>query len=40
MDHFIYKNDELWAEDVPLARIADQHGTPAYVYSRATLERH
>jgi len=40
MDYFIYKNDELWAEDVPLADIAEQHGTPAYVYSRATLERH
>ena len=31
---------ELFAEEVPLAQIADEVGTPAYVYSRATLERH
>ncbi|MAF30289.1 MAG: diaminopimelate decarboxylase [Croceicoccus sp.] len=40
MDHFHYHNGELHAEDVPLARIAQQVGTPVYVYSRATLERH
>lgn len=40
MDHFQLKNGELYAEDIPLARIADQFGTPVYVYSRATLERH
>ncbi|NVD45844.1 diaminopimelate decarboxylase [Qipengyuania atrilutea] len=40
MDHFHLKNGELHAEDVPLARIADEVGTPVYVYSRATLERH
>lgn len=40
MDHFIYKNGVLHAEDVPLSVIADQVGTPFYCYSRATLERH
>lgn len=40
MDHFEYRNGELYAEDVPLRRVAEQHGTPCYVYSRATLERH
>jgi diaminopimelate decarboxylase len=40
MDHFHLRNGELYAEDVPLARIAEEIGTPVYVYSRATLERH
>lgn len=40
MDYFNYKNDLLYAEDVPLKSIASTHGTPCYVYSRATLERH
>jgi diaminopimelate decarboxylase len=40
MDHFTLKNGELFAEDVPLSRIAEDVGTPVYVYSRATLERH
>ncbi|MFN3524040.1 MAG: diaminopimelate decarboxylase [Phenylobacterium sp.] len=40
MDHFEYRGDELYCEDVPLARIADEVGTPVYVYSTATLERH
>ena len=40
MDHFEYRNGELHAEDVPLAEIARRHGTPLYVYSRATLTRH
>ncbi len=40
MDHFTYRNGELHAEDVPVAEIARRFGTPAYVYSRATLERH
>ena len=40
MDHFHYRNGELHAEDVPIARIAEEVGTPVYVYSRATLERH
>lgn len=40
MDHFQLKDGELYAEDVPLARIAAEVGTPVYVYSRATFERH
>ena len=40
MNHFHLKNGELYAEDVSLARIAAEVGTPVYVYSRATLERH
>ena len=40
MDHFNLRNGELHAEDVPLAAIAEAVGTPVYVYSRATLERH
>ncbi len=40
MDHFQYRDGELHAEEVPLREIAACHGTPAYVYSRATLERH
>ena len=40
MDHFNYRDGRLCAEDVPLADIAARHGTPCYVYSRATIERH
>ncbi|AIV04040.1 MULTISPECIES: diaminopimelate decarboxylase [Vibrio] len=41
MDYFNYQDDgQLWAEDVSLQALAEQHGTPLYVYSRATLERH
>ncbi len=40
MDFFTYRNGELYAEDVPVATIAQAHGTPVYVYSRATIERH
>jgi diaminopimelate decarboxylase len=40
MDHFEFRSGELHAEEVPVARIAAQFGTPCYVYSRATLERH
>ncbi len=40
MDHFTYVNGTLHAEKVPVADIATLHGTPLYVYSRATLERH
>ena len=40
MDHFAYRDGRLFAEDVDLSQLADQHGTPCYVYSRATLERH
>lgn len=40
MDHFAYRGDALFAEDMPLSEIAERFGTPAYVYSRATIERH
>ena len=40
MDHFEYRNGELHAEDVPVRELAELYGTPLYVYSRATLERH
>lgn len=40
MDHFWYRGPRLYAEDLPLADIAERFGTPCYVYSRATLERH
>ncbi len=40
MNHFEYRSEQLFAEDVALQKIAQQHGTPTYVYSRATLERH
>lgn len=40
MDHFQYRDGELHVEDVPLREIAADYGTPCYVYSRATLERH
>ena len=40
MDHFEYRNGQLFAENIAVAEIARTHGTPCYVYSRATLERH
>ena len=40
MDHFLYRNGALYAEDVPVADIAAEVGTPFYVYSTATLLRH
>ncbi len=40
MDFFDYRDGELYAEQVPVREIAARHGTPCYVYSRATLERH
>src|SRR5215212_2209685 len=40
MDFFTYKNNELYCEDVPAERIAREVGTPAYVYSKATLLHH
>ncbi|CAQ77810.1 diaminopimelate decarboxylase [Aliivibrio salmonicida] len=41
MDYFNYKDDgQLWAEERPITQLAEQYGTPLYVYSRATLERH
>ncbi|MEY4502040.1 MAG: diaminopimelate decarboxylase, partial [Pseudomonadota bacterium] len=40
MDHFSLKNGVVHAEDVSLVTIAEEVGTPVYVYSRGTLERH
>jgi len=40
MDFFSYQDNTLFAEDVSLAQIATEYGTPTYVYSRKTLERH
>ncbi len=40
MDHFLYRDGALHAEDVPVAEIAASVGTPFYVYSTATLKRH
>lgn len=40
MHHFHYVNDEMYCEDVPLRKIAREVGTPAYVYSYATLTHH
>ncbi len=40
MDHFLYRDGALYAEDVPISEIAAAVGTPFYVYSTATLLRH
>ena len=40
MDYFNYRNNELFAEDVAVQDIVYQYGSPCYIYSRATLERH
>src|SRR3712207_3863378 len=40
MNHFEFRDGELWCEDVRLTDIAEAVGTPTYVYSTATLERH
>lgn len=40
MDHFNYARGQLMAEDVSLAELAEQHGTPLFVYSKATFVRH
>lgn len=40
MDHFEYRDNRLYAEDVAVADIAAVVGTPCYIYSRATIERH
>lgn len=40
MDHFNFDDNQLFAEDVPVKDIAEEFGTPCFVYSRATLERH
>src|ERR1700733_3499070 len=40
MNHFEYRAGKLFAEDVDLTKLAEEAGTPLYVYSTATLERH
>lgn len=40
MDQFALRDGVLHAEDIPLPRLAEEVGTPVYVYSRAMLERH
>ncbi len=40
MDYFNYRDNRLFAEDVAIEDIAKEHGSPCYVYSRATFERH
>jgi diaminopimelate decarboxylase len=40
MDHFDYRANHLFVEDVALSDVAQHYGTPTYVYSRATIERH
>ena len=40
MDFFQYKNEQLYVEDLPVKQLAEEFGTPLYIYSRATLEHH
>jgi len=40
MHHFVYKNDNLYCEDVSVSHVAEQIGTPFYLYSYSTIERH
>jgi diaminopimelate decarboxylase len=40
MHHFTYKDNQLYCEDVPISKIAEEIGTPFYAYSHATLKRH
>lgn len=40
MNHFHYRDGEMFAESVPVRRLAKEVGTPAYIYSLATLRRH
>jgi diaminopimelate decarboxylase len=40
MDHFNYRQQQLYAEDIPVLKLVEDYGSPLYVYSRATLERH
>jgi diaminopimelate decarboxylase len=40
VDHFVSRDGSLYAEDVSLTAIAEQYGTPTYVYSHATIQRH
>jgi diaminopimelate decarboxylase len=40
MHHFWYNKNKLYCEDVPVATLAKKYGTPLYIYSQSTLERH
>ena len=40
MDHFSYRDRTLYCEDVPVSELAEQYGTPLYIYSEATLLHH
>ncbi|MBE0468543.1 MAG: diaminopimelate decarboxylase [Methyloprofundus sp.] len=40
MDYFNYHDNALFAEDVAISQIVEQYGSPCYIYSKATLERH
>jgi len=40
MDYFNYKNGKLFAENVSVEKIADEVGTPVYIYSKATFKEH
>src|SRR3954467_7817686 len=40
MDHFVYRDRNLFCEDVPVTDLAEKYGTPLYVYSQATLLHH
>lgn len=40
MDYFNYRDNRLFAEDVAIEDIVKEHGSPCYIYSRATFERH
>ncbi|WP_022662894.1 diaminopimelate decarboxylase [Paucidesulfovibrio longus] len=40
MNHFEYRKGELFAEEVPVRKLAEEYGTPLYVYSASTIRRH
>ena len=40
MNFFEFKDSQLYAEDVKVTDLAKEYGTPLYVYSKATIERH
>jgi len=40
MDHFQYQDNQLYVEDIPVKQLAQHYGTPLFIYSKATLERH
>ena len=40
MHHFYYRSNHMYCEELPISKIAEEVGTPFYLYSHATLERH